>query len=1090
MLAGRYEEARVAELKPRIALDRLTGTVQARPGIARLLAQSGGTIPDRGYFQLRLDESNAKLGELDEEFVWERSVGDTFVLGAQAWRIRRITSNEVFVAPARGGAALAPFWRADARDRGSFASERVARFLETADGRLTDPTFRAELESDYRLEPQAAETLLSDLASAREALGGTLPHRHQIVIEECEERRDPSRRAILIYTFWGGTVNRPLALALAGAWEERESEPLEAHADDDAILLVLPEGTDPKALLLAVEPERFDALLRARLETSGFFGAHFRQNAQRALLLPRAGPAKRTPLWLSRQNAKRLLEAVSRFDDFPLLAETWRTCLRDEFELDALRRRLAEVASGEIRIAHVRTARPSPLAANLVWRRTNELMYEDDVPSARRGSALAGDLVREIALSGERPRIPRELVEQFRRKAQRLLPDYPPATPFDLVEWIKERLWLPPDEWRELLGAIDRESAGRAADLSREVEPQLARLALGEEGVVARDTLLAPRGPGAWLRGAGSSSEDSFFSVADSREGALPGAGGGGANVAKDQLRGDAADVAALRGRGVAPAPSSAAGEARSRHERSEIEEANVVPPAQPAEEVLSEFLVDWLRFFGAVRVGWLGEVLGVGREALDVAITRLAAAERVVVGELVEASEGPWVSTLANFETLLRWRRAGARPELEALPVTALPLFLAEHQGLTAAESGVEGLQRVFDRLFGFAAPVAAWEGEILPARLPGYQPGWLDALFEEHRLRWAGVGRERAVFALEEELPLVAVRDRSGEPDADEESPEGFRYAALEERLLALLAGQPRGLELGEVASALEASLATAQSVLWDLAWRGRVANETMRALRSGALARFEPEPAPVEAAPGRRGARAFRRWTPTRAPAGRWRLVEIPGDEDALAEETVARERARLVLDRYGVVFRELLARESPAFGWARLARALRALELSGEIVSGHFFAGVAGLQFATPEAVRRLRAGLATGAIWWVNALDPASPCGLDLPGLKPGLPRRVAGSHLVFRGSEPLLVSRASGRELEIAVAAEDPLVRELLAPLRSALTRAFDPVRAIDVETINGEPAARSPHLRSFTDFSVTREGGGVRLRRRYDRGG
>ncbi|MCB9377624.1 MAG: DEAD/DEAH box helicase [Holophagales bacterium] len=495
MLAGRYEETRIAELRPRIALDRLTGTAQGLPGTARLLARAGGTIPDRGYFQLRLDDSNAKLGELDEEFVWERSVGDSFVLGAQAWRIRRITANEVFVSPARGGASLAPFWKADARDRGSYASERVARFLERANDRLADAELRQELERDWALEPAAAEKLLADLSEAREALGGTLPHRGQVVIEKCEERRDPARRAVLVYTFWGGSVNRPLALALGAAWEAREGEPIEANADDDAIFLVLPEGADPVALLRSVEPDRLDALLRARLESSGFFGAHFRQNAQRALLLPRAGPTKRTPLWLSRQNAKRLLEAVSRFDDFPLLAETWRTCLHDEFELDALRARLGEVASGAIRVAHVRTPRPSPLAANLVWRRTNELMYEDDTPSARRGSALSADLVREIALAGESAKLPPELVEAYRRRAQRLLPDYPPTSALELVEWVKERLWIPEGEWRELIEALERERADLPDELAPEVAPQLVRLDLGGAGVAARDTLLATRGP-------------------------------------------------------------------------------------------------------------------------------------------------------------------------------------------------------------------------------------------------------------------------------------------------------------------------------------------------------------------------------------------------------------------------------------------------------------------------------------------------------------------------------------------------------------------------------------------------------------------
>lgn len=502
--------------------------------------------------------------------------------------------------------------------------------------------------------------------------------------------------------------------------------------------------------------------------------------------------------------------------------------------------------------------------------------------------------------------------------------------------------------------------------------------------------------------------------------------------------------------------------------------------------EALAELFADWLRFYGALPVARLAAAFGLGRAAADAAVARLAAAERAVAGTLVEGSEETWVARLDNFETLLRWRRAEARPELAPLPLRTLPLFLAEHQGLTAAESGVEGAQRAFDRLFGWAAPAALWEGEILPARIAGYQTGWLDALCEEHALRWIGVGRERVAFALEGELALVAAASADGEREApwtEEESPEGHRYDRLEELLVGLLAAHPRGLEAGELAGEVDLSRATVERALWELAWRGRVANESMRALRAGALARFEPQPPEPAAA---RGSRSFRRWSPARGAAGRWRLLPRSAAEDALAGVRAARERARLVLDRYGVVFRELLAQEAPLFAWARLARALRALELSGEIVSGHFFAGVPGLQFATFEAVRRLRAGLSANALWWINALDPASPCGLDLPELKAGLPRRLPGSHLAYRGAELLLVSRASGRELELATAPDDPVNRELLAPLRSALTRSFDPERAIDVETINGEAAGSSPYLPAFADFSVTREGSGLRLRRRY----
>ena len=202
---------------PRVAFDRLDGTIAARPGAARLVAQSGGTIPDRGYFQLRLEDSNARLGELDEEFVWERSLGDTFLLGTQSWRIRRITSNEVFVAPARGGAVLAPFWRADARDRGAVFSERIGRAARARRPRARrSPASKRPWRSDYALEAAAAAELARQLRESRAALGGRLPHRRRLVFEESLERASggaahpgDGRRQVVLYTFWGGTAEPP-----------------------------------------------------------------------------------------------------------------------------------------------------------------------------------------------------------------------------------------------------------------------------------------------------------------------------------------------------------------------------------------------------------------------------------------------------------------------------------------------------------------------------------------------------------------------------------------------------------------------------------------------------------------------------------------------------------------------------------------------------------------------------------------------------------------------------------------------------------------------------------------------------------------
>jgi ATP-dependent Lhr-like helicase len=260
-------------------------------------------------------------------------------------------------------------------------------------------------------------------------------------------------------------------------------------------------------------------------------------------------------------------------------------------------------------------------------------------------------------------------------------------------------------------------------------------------------------------------------------------------------------------------------------------------------------------------------------------------------------------------------------------------------------------------------------------------------------------------------------------------------------------------------------------------------------MRALRQGVLSRFQPAAAAAKASPARSSRRgAFRRWQGSRPFPGRWLAAgPVPGADDPLAAEERNRERARLLLGRWGVLFRELTAHEPSPFSWGRLARSLRAMELSGEVVAGRFFEGVPGLQFAAPSAVVRLRDGVPGEALWWQNAADPSSLAGLDLPDLKVTLPRRSPTTQLVWRGARVAAVLRRSGRELELRVPAEDPDLGALVEPLRVALARGFDPERSLEVESINGEPAAASAWRGALDAFAVTREGGGVlRVRRRW----
>ena len=475
MLAGRYADTRLRELSPRLSIDRLENTAAAKPGAVQELYRNGGTIPDRGMYHLRHLETNALIGELDEEYVWEARAGHTLTFGTQNWRIEKITHNDVFVLPGKA-AEKAPFWKSEELSRDFHLAQGIAEFLEEANDRLDDPDFLLELQRDYCLDPAAAEYLLDYLARQKEHTGCDLPHRHHIVVEHVETAPagHPGNQMVL-HTMWGGRVNRPYALALAEAWEEHFHHPAEIFTADDAIYIVMSQQVSGAEVLSLVTGARLEELLRKQLEGSGFFGARFREAAGRALLLSRLKRNQRMPLWVTRLRAKKLLAAVSHYQDFPLLLEAWRSCLQDEFDLEALRTMLAECETGAIRWSETRTLALSPFAQVMSWRQMNQYVYIDDTPDGKSASNLRGDLLQEVVFTpGLRPSLPPAVIAQFEAKRRRLAPGYAPGTPRDLLDWVKERLLIPQEEWQVLLAAIERDHGLAEAEILQGLEKKLA----------------------------------------------------------------------------------------------------------------------------------------------------------------------------------------------------------------------------------------------------------------------------------------------------------------------------------------------------------------------------------------------------------------------------------------------------------------------------------------------------------------------------------------------------------------------------------------------------------------------------------------
>lgn len=1005
MLAGRYEDSRLRALQPLVAVDRIDNTIADRPGALRTLYSSGGTIPDRGYFTMRHAATKAKIGELDEEFVWERRIGHTFALGLQSWRVSRITHSDVFVEPVAPKLRDVPFWRAEEINRGAKLSAQVGAFLEWAEERMDDPDWPDALGREYGLAPEAAGALVSFLRLQRNTTRCDLPHRHHVLIEYFHDQDAPEEGTrVMIHTLWGARVNRPFAAALAEAWEARFHQHLEVSADNDGLLVGLPEDAEGVDFFALVPPEDVEVLLRRRLEQTGFFGARFRENAARALLLPRAGFNKRTPLWLTRLRAKRLFEAAARYDDFPILIETWRTCLHDEFELPELKIRLEEIRSGATRCTEARTAAPSPFVRNGLWRLTNQLMYEDDTPVTARVTNLSDELLREAVFDAElRPEIPEAVLRDFERKAQRVFPGYAPGSPSEVLEWVKERLFIPESEWKELQVALKRDHKAKLAEWIAEIAPKTVRIAFaaGGSGIAALENL--PR-----------------------------------------------------MARAFAVMPEAARAE---RLDGEPVTDAFATPPdPDEADATLEEWLGEWLRFYGPVTRDRLLSLVPIDAARIDAALASLAEAEAIVV-----LPEGA-VCDSENMEMLLRLTRAAARPDFEPLPIERLPLFLARQQAVAGEDGETDGVYRVLERLFGYPMPAHLLESEFLPARLRPYRTSMLDVAMTETDLAWYGCEKGRIA------LTASYSRELFVQP-ADSDNEKEALWADVRPRLFADVRGRYDFMGLLRHTGL---SVAELTDSLWEFVWNGHVANDSFAALRKG----IENDYKAVEVAEEHR--RSFRRrlgaWKASQSYRGNWFAFEpVAPEADALDREELNKERVRVLLDRYGILFRELLAQEAPSLRWGALFRALRLMELAGEIVAGCFFEEIPGLQFISPRMLRELQAAPDQDRVWWINAADPASLCGIDIKPLKRTLPKRIPSTHLVYQGTDLVLVSRRNGKDLDFRVPPDHPRLGDYVAVLDHLLTRDFQPEPSIGIATINGIPAPKSPYLPRLRDhFEVT----------------
>ncbi|HEY3289861.1 MAG TPA: helicase-related protein, partial [Anaerolineae bacterium] len=405
--------ARPPSLRARISWDRVNDRLMALPGSRYLAMSNAGTIPDTGAYGVYLADGKTKVGDLDEEFIFETKVGDVFLLGSQTWRVLEINNDRIVVGDASGVVPRMPFWNGDLPWRPYSLGERIGRFRReivdkiqalraaTPEGTV-DPkewvTLAAWLSKVYALDENSANNLIAYVSSQLDAVG-VISSDTTIVVESFQDEVGEPR--LVIHSPYGGRINGAWALALSDALRERLGVEVNTDTNDDGILIQLPSTARevPLDIITQMTPAEARERILHQLPTSELFGAHFRMNATRALLLPRARGAKRTPFWLQRLKAKGLLSVVSQFQDFPIVVETYRDCLRDVLDMPHLEQLLGRIQNGEIQVTPIETIVPSPIAAGLLFNFISVKLYEWDAPKAERqlhALSLRRDLIEEV----------------------------------------------------------------------------------------------------------------------------------------------------------------------------------------------------------------------------------------------------------------------------------------------------------------------------------------------------------------------------------------------------------------------------------------------------------------------------------------------------------------------------------------------------------------------------------------------------------------------------------------------------------------------------------------------------------------------
>ena len=931
MLAGRYPSDEFAELRPRIIWDRTpteeapSGSIEGRPGAQRLAVTSGGTIPDRGLFPVYLvsgDEERGpkRVGELDEEMVYESRAGEVIILGASSWRIEEITHDAVRVSPAPGQPARLPFWHGDRMGRPYALGVQTGAFtraLSSLDA--TDSAAARQQLEQLGLDTWAVDNLLAYLREQRESTGA-VPSDTRMIVERHRDELGDWR--VVLHSPLGYGVHAPWALAVRARIEERYGVDASVMASDDGLILRLPamEDVPPGADLFLFDPDELEAIVTERVGDSALFASRFRENAARALLLPRRDPGKRTPLWQQRQRAAQLLDVARKYPDFPVLLETARECLQDVYDVPALVQVHRSLQSRAVSMLEVETNDPSPFARTLLFEYVAEHLYDGDAPAAeRRAAALSLDpalLAELLGSSGLRDLLDPAVLVQTQQRLQRTGERYRACGVEGVADLLRQ---LGPLSARELSLRLRAESAAHGSqDFGESEDSENYGEESGEEyGAHASTTearelaeeLVRSRRAFSFMGAADGSTEPQLYyaAVEDAARlrdglGIMPAAALPAALL--ESVAEPLEDLVSRYARTHIPFTAQQAAEHFSRLTPVGVGVLTPVLQRLHQQRRLSsgEFLPEVLRALGSAGVEW------VDAQVLRTIRARSLAALREEIEPVSAQVYGVFLPSWQNVRSLsvrvaqtlpeasaygafIPSRRAATVVGERVAPLGSASFNPTAENGTTHASqdstSATEDLLTAIDQLAGVRVPASALETLILPARVPGYQPHMLDELMASGRVFFTGAGQlgggsaqksdgwirlhlsESSSLTLGEDYPEQLVRAENPELWEALQTPGTLEHAiyealahgglfvpALRERVTQLMSAAAPAGQVVTFPDAAEVSAA-----LWRLVWSGAVTNDSfapVRAMLAGVRSAHPTPAAPARLSRvGRRGA-----------------------------------------------------------------------------------------------------------------------------------------------------------------------------------------------------------------------------------------